>query len=80
MPVRSYSSFSQALDEVIDARVYGGMHYRFSGEAGAAIGRKAARLADRAFRPARHGDDDDDDHCDGDGGDHDGCRHDHCRD
>jgi hypothetical protein len=79
-PVRSYSSFSQALDEVVDARIYGGMHYRFSGEAGAAIGKKAAKLADRAFRPARHGDDDDDDdHCDGDDGDHDGCRHDHCR-
>ena len=76
-PVRSYSSFSQALDEVIDARVYGGMHYRFSGETGAEIGKKAARLAARAFRPAHHDDDDDDDHCDGDG-DHDGCRHQHC--
>jgi hypothetical protein len=52
-PVRSYSRFSRALDEVIDARVYGGMHYRFSGEAGAEIGKKAASLAARAFRPAQ---------------------------
>src|SRR5689334_3893597 len=29
-PVRSYKSFSQALAEVRDARVYGGMHYRNS--------------------------------------------------
>jgi hypothetical protein len=65
-PVREYSSFSEALAEVVDARVYGGMHYRFSGEAGSEIGRKASRLAARAFRP-RHGHDDDDhDHCDGD--------------
>jgi hypothetical protein len=65
-PVRSYSRFSEALDEVHDARVYGGMHYRFSSEAGAAIGRKAAREAARAFRRARFGQDgddhDDDDH------------------
>ena len=58
-PVRSYSRFSRALDEVIDARVYGGMHFRFSVEAGAEIGREAARLAARAFRPAA-GDDEDD--------------------
>jgi hypothetical protein len=58
-PVRSYSKFSQALDEVIDARVYGGMHYRFSGDVGAKIGKEAAKQAARAFRSA--GDDDDDD-------------------
>ena len=55
-PVRSYSSFSQALGEVIDARVYGGMHYRSSGEVGATVGKKAARRAARAFRPAFDGD------------------------
>ena len=71
--MRSYSSFSQALDEVIDARVYGGMHYRFSGEVGAEIGRKASRLAARAFRP-RHGHDDDD-HCDCDDDDDEGHGH-----
>ena len=52
-PVHSYSTFSQALDEVIDARVYGGMHYRSSVEAGARIGRRAAREAARAFGRSR---------------------------
>jgi hypothetical protein len=61
-PVRSYSSFSQALDEVKDARVWGGMHYRFSVETGVAIGKGAAKRAARAFRPARGGNDDDHDH------------------
>jgi hypothetical protein len=60
-PVRSYSSFSQVLDEVIDARVFGGMHYRSSGEVGARMGRQAARLAARAFGPASEGDEDADD-------------------
>jgi hypothetical protein len=60
-PVRSYSSFSQVLDEVIDARVFGGMHYRSSVETGARVGKEAARLAVRAFRPARDTDADDDD-------------------
>jgi hypothetical protein len=64
-PVRTYSSFSEALDEVVDARVYGGMHYRSSSEVGAAMGRKVARQAARAFRPA-HGLDPDDADDDGD--------------
>jgi hypothetical protein len=64
-PVRSYPAFSAALDEVIDARVYGGMHYRSSVETGARIGRKASRMAAHAFRRAHHGDDD-----------HTGCDHD----
>jgi hypothetical protein len=59
-PVRSYSKFSQALDEVIDARVYGGMHYRFSGEVGARIGRESAKQAARAFGPACNADHDHD--------------------
>lgn len=63
-PVRSYSRFSQALDEVTDARVYGGMHHRSSSEVGAKMGRQAAKQAARAFRPAC--DDDDDDQDDGD--------------
>ncbi len=29
-PVRSYSRFSQALTDILNARVYGGMHYRNS--------------------------------------------------
>ena len=42
-PVRSYSRFSDALEEVIDARTYGGMHYRNSSRVGAAVGRQVSR-------------------------------------
>ncbi len=60
-PVRSYSRFSQALDEVINARVYGGMHYRSSIEVGAEMGRQAGKHAARALRPAGEDDNADDD-------------------
>jgi hypothetical protein len=46
---RSYSSFSQALDEVLDARVYGGMHYRNSTKKGAKIGKHVSQFATRHF-------------------------------
>jgi hypothetical protein len=42
-PVRSYSRFSDALEEVLDARVYGGMHYRNSSKVGAGVGRQVSR-------------------------------------
>jgi hypothetical protein len=42
---RSYRSFSQAVDEVIDARVYSGIHFRNADEAGAELGRAVARDA-----------------------------------
>jgi hypothetical protein len=42
-PVRTYSRFSEALDEVLRARVYGGMHFRNSGRVGAVLGRKVAK-------------------------------------
>ena len=48
-PVRSYSSFSQALAEVLDARVYGGMHYRNSTNKGAKIGKQVSHFATRHF-------------------------------
>jgi hypothetical protein len=64
--VRSYSSFSQAIGEVTDARVYGGMHYRSSGEVGARMGKNAARYAARAFRPVSDGDIGDEDDSDRD--------------
>ncbi len=48
-PVRAYSSFSQALDEVQDARVYGGMHYRNSTDKGAKIGKQVSHYATRHF-------------------------------
>jgi hypothetical protein len=44
-PVRSYERFSDALREVIDARTYGGMHYRNSSRVGAQLGKQVARYA-----------------------------------
>lgn len=48
-PVRSYETFSQALDEVSDARVYGGMHYRNSTRTGANIGKQVSHFVTRHF-------------------------------
>jgi hypothetical protein len=40
---RSYRGFSQAVGEVIDARVYSGIHFRNADEDGAELGRAVAR-------------------------------------
>lgn len=53
-PVRHYTSFSQALQDALDARVYGGMHYRNSTQVGAIIGKQVSHFATRHFfRPSR---------------------------
>jgi hypothetical protein len=40
--------------QVSDSRMYGGVHYRFSNEAGEEVGRKAARLViEKALRPLK---------------------------
>jgi len=53
--VRTYSRFSDALTEVLDARIYGGMHYRNSTRIGANIGKQVSRFTTRHFfRPAKH--------------------------
>jgi hypothetical protein len=44
---RSFQRFSQAIDEIIDARVYSGIHFRTADEQGARIGRKVADWRDR---------------------------------
>ncbi len=41
---RQWSSFSQAAGEVIDARVYSGIHFRTADEVGARLGRQVARF------------------------------------
>jgi hypothetical protein len=41
---RHWDSVSEGVDEVIEARIYGGIHYRTSDEDGAAVGRKIARF------------------------------------
>jgi hypothetical protein len=46
---RHYERFSQALQEVIDARVWGGIHFRTADEQGAALGRKVARWEEKHY-------------------------------
>ncbi len=80
-PVRSYTSLFQALDEVLRARIYGGMHYRNSTLKGAELGKRVARLSKQRFACNDGGEDDnrcrdgDDDHGSGDMDD--GARRDH---
>jgi hypothetical protein len=49
---QTVSSWDEVVRQVSDSRMLGGVHYRFSNEAGEEIGRKAARLAvDSILRP-----------------------------
>ena len=51
---RQWSSLSEAVDEVIDARVYSGIHFRKSDEVGARMGRQVAHFVSRhALRKAK---------------------------
>ena len=50
--VQVLPSWDAWVQEVSDSRIYGGVHYRFSNEAGEEIGRQAARaVLDRVMRP-----------------------------
>jgi hypothetical protein len=40
---RSFGTVADLRDEIVNARVWGGLHYRFSGEAGVKLGVKVAR-------------------------------------
>ena len=54
-PIRTYFRFSDALAEVLDARIYGGMHYRHSTRIGANVGKQVSRFTTtHFFRPAKH--------------------------
>src|SRR5204863_8548284 len=49
--VRSFRTFTAALDEVKDARVFAGIHFRFDCDAGQTIGTAVARyILDHAFQ------------------------------
>ena len=49
---RSFSRLSQAIDEIVDARVWSGIHFRTADEQGERIGRQVARYRQgRYFRP-----------------------------
>jgi hypothetical protein len=52
--VRNYDNVSQALQEVLDARVYGGMHYRNSSDKGAIIGKQVSHFVTRHFFKPRN--------------------------
>ena len=52
-----YSSFNQICDDISDARVYGGIHFRTDQVAGAQLGRAVgATVYKNNLRPT-HGDD-----------------------
>ena len=44
---RQWNSLSEAVDEVIDARVYSGIHFRNSDEVGARMGRQVAQFVSK---------------------------------
>jgi hypothetical protein len=50
--VRHFDTTNELRNEIIDARVWGGLHYRFSGVAGVVLGRKVAKYdLGHAFQP-----------------------------
>jgi hypothetical protein len=51
---RQWVAFSEGVEEVIDARVYSGIHYRTSDERGAQLGRRVARFVmSHTLRPRK---------------------------
>jgi hypothetical protein len=51
---RSFTRLSQAIEEIIDARVWSGIHFRTADEQGARIGRQVAKWrSTHYFRPVR---------------------------
>ncbi len=52
-PARSFDRFSDALQEIIDVRVWSGIHFRTADEQGAVLGRKVARyMRNHFFQPS----------------------------
>jgi hypothetical protein len=49
---RSFDNTDELIKEIVDARVFGGMHYRSSGKHGVVIGKKVAKwMKQNYFRP-----------------------------
>jgi hypothetical protein len=46
---RHYAPFSDALKEVIDARVWGGIHFRTADVQGGVLGKKVARWEEKHY-------------------------------
>jgi len=56
IPKRHFESFSAAIDEVVEARIWGGIHFRNADEQGAKMGKQIAQwIKTRYFEPARPG-------------------------
>ena len=55
---RHFDSFSSALDEVINARVWGGIHFRTADEQGATLGKAVAKWERQHYFKPLHGDQD----------------------
>lgn len=52
--IRNWQTFSEGIDEVIDARVYSGIHFRTADEVGARLGRQVARFVlTHALKPRK---------------------------
>ena len=55
---RSFTQFSQAIDEIVEARVWSGIHFHTADVQGAKIGRQVAKWRERHFfKAVRHHDD-----------------------
>ena len=52
---RSFTSFSQGIQEIVDARVYSGIHFRRADVQGALIGERIARYRQRHYFQPEHG-------------------------
>jgi hypothetical protein len=53
-----YTRFNQITDDISDARVYGGIHFRFDQEAGADLGHDIGTyIYKHNLRPVRNSDD-----------------------
>jgi hypothetical protein len=51
---RSFTHFSHAINEIVDARVWSGIHFRTADEQGERIGQQVARWRQRHyFHPTR---------------------------
>ena len=53
--LRTWMTFSEGVDEVVEARIYSGIHFRTADEQGARIGRKLAKLVVRRALRETHG-------------------------
>jgi hypothetical protein len=51
---RDFTSFSSAVQQVEDARVYGGIHFRFSCAVAAAVGAQVAKYVTNTLMQPVH--------------------------